>query len=70
MTMAPKMKKNQPRSRTSSLKNGNTSDVANGARPSWAMAMQAATAMTISMAKRVRAETPLCDCLVTLRKSS
>ena len=36
--------KNQPRLITSSLKNGNTSEVENGARPSSTSATQAATA--------------------------
>ena len=42
MMKAPKMMKNQPRSMTSSLKNGNVSEVANGGRPSCDSAKQAA----------------------------
>ncbi len=50
--------KNQPRLSTSSLKNGNTSDVEIGTCPSSTKAMQASAAITASSARRERPENP------------
>ncbi len=67
MMNAPNTTKNQPRSTTASLKIGIVSEVANGGRPMLAMARQAAAAMMISIASRMRPEDPLWVCRVTLR---
>ena len=70
MNMA-KTTKNQPRLITSSLKNGNTSDVAKvgmaGTCASLTRMTQATPAMTASTSSRARPEKPLCACLVTFR---
>ncbi len=55
MMKAPKITKNQPRSNTSSLKNGNASEVANGGRPRLAIAKQAAAAISVSSSRRMPA---------------
>ena len=67
MMKAPKITKNQPRLSTRSLKNGNTSEVANGGRPSCTSTTQATAAITASMPMRVRPGNSLWACLVTLR---
>ena len=67
MMKAANRTKNQPRLTTSSLKNGNTSEVENGTCPSSTSAMQANPAMTASMPKRVRPVNPACVCFLTFR---
>ena len=59
--------KNQLRLTTSSLKNGNTSEVENGVWPSWTSMTQAVPAISVSIAKRVRPAKPLWVCFLTFR---
>jgi hypothetical protein len=53
-----------------SFRNGNAKPLAIEGGLTCMIAAQAASAMTISRPRRALLEKPLCDCFVTLRKSS